>query len=212
MIVGATEWSEANDQNEEHGRGEHNNDRPPTNDHQERDDQEESNVTSRQDQQDTSRPSELEVGALRMAQEMQTMKEKMDMMMSAIRGRVSANLDKLVHHTDSPFTASFMSFPFPTKFRMPQVEAYDGSKDLLNHLESFKTLMHLQGVPDEIMCKALPTTLKWPAWVWFSKIVPNSASTFKELNGPSSHILSEVNDTKDPWQASWTSNSGITRA
>ena len=40
------------------------------NDYQERDDQEESNAVSRRDQQDTSRPSELEVGTLRMTQEM----------------------------------------------------------------------------------------------------------------------------------------------
>jgi len=38
--------------------------------HQERDDQEESNAVSRRDQQDTSRPFELEVGTLRMTQEM----------------------------------------------------------------------------------------------------------------------------------------------
>ena len=43
--------------------------------------------------------------------------------------------------------------------------------------------MHLQGVPDEIMCKAFSTTLKGPAWVWFSKIAPNFVSTFKELSG-----------------------------
>ena len=51
-----------------------------------RDDQEESNVVSKRDQQDTSHPFELEVDALCMAQEMQTMKEKMDMMMSALKG------------------------------------------------------------------------------------------------------------------------------
>ena len=51
---------------------------------------------------------------------------------------------------------------------MPQVENYDGSKDPLDHLESFKTLMHLQEVPDEIMCRAFPTTLKGPARIWFS--------------------------------------------
>ena len=39
---------------------------------------------------------------------------------------------------------------------MLHVENYDGSKDPLDHLESFKTLMHLQGVPDEIMCRAFP--------------------------------------------------------
>jgi len=66
---------------------------------------------------------------------------------------------------------------------MPQVKAYNGSKDPLNHLESFKTLMQLQGVPNEIMCKAFPTTLKGPTWVCFSKLTPNIVSIFKELGG-----------------------------
>jgi len=110
------------------------------------------------------------------------MKERMDFMMNALRGRVSSDLDDLVHRTDSPFTASVTSFPFPSKFRMPQMENYDGSKDLLDHLESFKTLMHLQGVPDEIMCRAFPTTLKGFTRIWFSRLMPNSISTFKELS------------------------------
>ena len=88
------------------------------------------------------------------------MKEKMDMMMNAMKDHVYTSLDELVHRTDSPFIASVTSFPLPTKFRMPQVEAYDGSRDPLDHLESFKTIMHLQGVLNEIMCKAFPTTLK----------------------------------------------------
>ena len=55
--------------------------------------------------------------------------------------------------------------------------------DPLNHLESFKTLMHLQVVLDEIMCRAFPTTLKGLAQVWFSKLTPNTVSIFKELSG-----------------------------
>ena len=52
----------------------------------------------------------------------------------------------------------------------------------MDYLESFKTLMHLQGIPDGIMCRAFPTTLKGPARIWFSKLTPNSISPFKELN------------------------------
>jgi len=74
---------------------------------------------------------------------MQMMKEKIDMMMNALKGWVFTGLDELVHRTDSPFNTSVTSFPLPAKFRMPQVKAYDGSKDPLDHLESFKTLMHL---------------------------------------------------------------------
>ena len=65
---------------------------------------------------------------------------------------------------------------------MPEVEAYDGSKDPLDHLKSFKTLMHLQGVADKIMCRAFLTTLKGLARVWFNRLTPNFISIFKELS------------------------------
>ena len=65
---------------------------------------------------------------------------------------------------------------------MQQVETSDGSKDPLDHLESFKTLMHLQGVVDKIMCRAFPTMLKGPTRIWFSRLTPNSISIFKELS------------------------------
>ena len=65
---------------------------------------------------------------------------------------------------------------------MLQVESYDKAKDPLDHLESFKTLMHLQGVADKIMCRAFPTTLKELTSIWFSRLTPNSISTFKELS------------------------------
>ena len=114
----------------------------------------------------------------------------MDLMMNALRGRVSSDLDDLVHQTDSPFTTSVNSFPLSSKFRMPQIESYDGAKDPLDHLKSFKTLMHLQGVVDEIMCRAFPTTLKGPVRIWFSRLTPNSISTFKDLSAQfASHFI-----------------------
>ena len=65
---------------------------------------------------------------------------------------------------------------------MSQIESYDRAKDPLDHLETFKTLMHFQGVANEIMCRAFPTTLKGLTRIWFSRLMPNSISTFKELN------------------------------
>ena len=100
-----------------------------------------------------------------MVAEMQMMNERMNFMMNTLKGRVLNDLDELVHRTDSPFTALVTSFALPTKFCMPQIKAYYRSKDPLDHLESFKTLMHLQGVPDEIICRAFPTTLKGPTRV-----------------------------------------------
>ena len=105
----------------------------------------------------------------------------MEVMMNALKGRVSSDLDDLVNCTDSPFTAAVNSFPLLHKFHMPQIDSYDGVKDPLDHLETFKTLMHLQGVADEIMCRAFPTTLKGAIRIWFSRLTPNFVSTFKEL-------------------------------
>ena len=110
--------------------------------------------------------------------------------MNALKGWVSSDLDNLVHQTDSLFTSSVNSFPLPPKFHMPQVENYDGNKDPLDHLESFRTLMYLQGVPDEILCIAFPTTLKGPTRIWFSRLTLNSISTFKELSAQfASHFI-----------------------
>ena len=110
------------------------------------------------------------------------MKEQIEVMMNALKGRVSSDLDDLVNRTDSLFTTAVNSFPLPHKFRILHIDSYDGVKDPLDHLETFKTLMHLEGVVDEIMCRAFPTTLKGAARIWFSRLTPNSVSTFKELS------------------------------
>ena len=128
-----------------------------------------------------SHPSTTDTTPPYIVAKMQMMKKRMDLMMNALKERVSSDLDDLVHRTDSPFTTSVNSFPLPQKFCMPQIESYDGVNDPLDHPETFKTLMHLQGIADEIICRAFPTTLKGPARIWFSQLTPNSISTFKEL-------------------------------
>ena len=65
---------------------------------------------------------------------------------------------------------------------MPSLGSYDGACDPFDHIATFNTTMHLQGVPNEIMCKDFLTTLKGPARVWFSKIPPNIISSFEELS------------------------------
>ena len=44
---------------------------------------------------------------------MQAMKEQMEVMMNALKGRVSNDLDDLVNRTDSPFTIPVNSCPLP---------------------------------------------------------------------------------------------------
>ena len=94
-------------------------------------------------------------------EEMDQMKKVMEEMKENMR---MANLiEDLVHRTDSPFTASINGHPLPPKFKMPSLDSYDETRDPFDHIATFKTTMHLQGVPNEIMCRAFPTTLKGPA-------------------------------------------------
>ena len=93
--------------------------------------------------------------------EMEQMRKVMDEMRENMR-RVNP-VDDLVHRTDSPFTALINGHPLLPKFKMPSLDSYEGTRDPFDHIATFKTTMHLQGVPDEIMCRAFLTTLKGPA-------------------------------------------------
>lgn len=51
-----------------------------------------------------------------------------------------------------PYNAEVMAVPLPPKFRTPQIEMYDKSKDPAKHLETFKTHMMLHDFLGEIAC------------------------------------------------------------
>ena len=72
-----------------------------------------SKASSRPERQDVSRPSITDTTPPHIVAEMQMMKERMDFMMNMLRGRVSSDLDDLVHRTNSPFTMFINSFPLP---------------------------------------------------------------------------------------------------
>ncbi|XP_059639573.1 uncharacterized protein LOC132281943 [Cornus florida] len=88
----------------------------------------------------------------------------------------------MVQKTNLAFSPAVMSCPLPKKFKMPTLESFDGTRDPLDHLETYKALMYLQAVPDDIMCKAFPTTLKGWARLWFNKLKPGSIENFEELS------------------------------
>ena len=118
----------------------------------------------------------------RMENELRNIRKEVDELKSAIKDKGIENLDGMIWRMDSPFTTDVLNCPLPPKFRLPQLESYDGSKDPLDHIESFKTLILLQMTPDEVMCKAFPTTLKGAARVWFNKIPPRTIADFEQLS------------------------------
>ena len=68
----------------------------------------------------------------------------MDELKNAMKDNGGENLVGMIQRTDSPFTIEVLNHPLPPKFCLSQFESYDGSKDPLGHIESFKTLMLLQ--------------------------------------------------------------------
>ena len=68
-----------------------------------------------------------------------------------------------MQQNESPFTAEVLHFPLPAKFRMPQVEAFDGVKDPIDHLNTYKNQMKLHGYQDPVRCRDFAITLNGPA-------------------------------------------------
>ena len=103
-------------------------------------------------------------------------------MKEVIKGRASGLMDTLVQQSESPFTAEVLHFPLPTMFRMLQIEAFDGTKDPVDHLNTYKNQMELHGYQDPVRCSDFAITLKGPALAWFNRLPPSSVSSFRELS------------------------------
>uniref|UniRef100_A0A2N9IT33 Uncharacterized protein n=1 Tax=Fagus sylvatica TaxID=28930 RepID=A0A2N9IT33_FAGSY len=69
-----------------------------------------------------------------------------------------------------------------SQFKVPQLETFDGFKDPLDYLDSFRTIMRLHGVSDEIMCRTFPTNLRGSARTWFNQLETGSIDTFAQLS------------------------------
>ena len=68
----------------------------------------------------------------------------MDELRSAIKEKAERSVDRLVRATDSPFTTAVLECLVPSKFRLPQLESFDGLKDPQDHLNTFRTTLGLQ--------------------------------------------------------------------
>ena len=96
-------------------------------------------------------------------QRFKSLQQELIRVKEVVRGRAPDTMDILVQQIESPFTAEVLHFPLPVKFRMPQVKAFDGVKDPVDHLNTYKNQMEMHGYQDPIRCKAFSITLKGPA-------------------------------------------------
>ena len=108
------------------------------------------------------------------------LQQELNRVKEVIKGRAPNSMDNLVQQTESPFTAEVLHFPLPTKCRMPQIEVFDGTKDPVDHLNTYKNQMELHGYQDPIRCRAFAITLKGPALTWFNRLPPSSITSFRE--------------------------------
>ena len=79
---------------------------------------------------------------------MKNMRKELDEVKNAMKGKSTMNLDGMIKRTNSPFTASVLECPLPPKFFIPQLEVYDDTKDPLDHIGAFKTILSLQQTLD----------------------------------------------------------------
>ena len=66
-------------------------------------------------------------------------------MKEAVKGQAPICMDALVQQTESPFITGVLHFPLPAKFKMPQIETFDRTKDPIDHLDTYKNQMELHG-------------------------------------------------------------------
>ncbi|XP_072071423.1 uncharacterized protein [Arachis hypogaea] len=59
---------------------------------------------------------------------------------------------------------------------------YDGTEDPLEHLTAFEARMNLEGVGDEVRCRAFPVTLAGPAIRWFNNLPQGSVTQFSDIS------------------------------
>ena len=113
---------------------------------------------------------------------MKNMRKELNEVKNAMKGKTTMNLDGMIRRIDSPFTTSVLEYPLPPKFRLPQLEVYDGTKDPLDHIEAFKTILSLHQTLDEVICRTFLATLRGATRVWFSKLPTVSITNFDQLS------------------------------
>ena len=86
-----------------------------------------------------------------------SLQQEISRVKEVVKGRAPDTMDTLVQQTESPFTVEVLRYSLPAKFRMPQVEIFEGVKDPVNHLNTYKNQMELHGI--KTLCGVGPSAL-----------------------------------------------------
>ena len=94
------------------------------------------------------RHSQLGVEEQSWEQRFKSLQQELSRVKAVVRGRTPDTMDTFVQQTESPFTAEVLYYPLPAKFKIPQVETFDGVEDPVDHLNTYKNQMELHGYLD----------------------------------------------------------------
>ncbi|GFY92746.1 hypothetical protein Acr_08g0011420 [Actinidia rufa] len=109
----------------------------------------------------------------------------LDARIDAINTSTSATvtMDAFIKETKLPFTKRVIRAKVFSRFKLPtQLGIYEEKTNPMDHLDSYKNLMSLQGYSNEVMCKAFSTTLKCLARSWFRKLPLGTIDWFGDLS------------------------------
>ena len=110
------------------------------------------------------------------------MEEKLQQLEADLKSKAPrANLEENSRKEQDPFTREIMKAKIPKDFKLPDMTLYDGTTDPNHHLSNFRSRMYLTDAPDDVRCKAFPTTLTKTAIRWFDNLPPKSISSFDDL-------------------------------
>ncbi|XP_072059655.1 uncharacterized protein [Arachis hypogaea] len=82
----------------------------------------------------------------------------------------------------TPFHRFVLEVRLPKHFDKPTDMRYDGAQDPLEHLTAFEAKMNLEGVGEEVQCRAFPVTLAGPAIRWFNALPQGSICRFSDIS------------------------------
>ena len=74
---------------------------------------------------------------------LKSMRREMDELKNAMKEKTDKNLDVMVKRAGSPFTLKVLECPLPPKFCLPQLESFNGLRDPLDHITTFKMTLSL---------------------------------------------------------------------
>ncbi|XP_020204205.1 uncharacterized protein LOC109789618 [Cajanus cajan] len=80
-----------------------------------------------------------------------------------------------------PFIDGIMETPLPLGWKPLNIDRYDNSSDLDEHINAYITQMNQYTNDNALMCRVFPTSLKGPTLTWYTQLSTGSIENFETL-------------------------------